>query len=83
LPVLATLLQFDAKDYKTIEDGKQKLSWWGTIEAITIGPSTATKPPPVPNAPASIGEVSVSKNAALEKKPLMDNSQRRTTSLQF
>merc|ERR1712194_702649 len=31
LPVLATLLQFDANDYKSIEEGKDKVSWWGDI----------------------------------------------------
>jgi len=37
LPVLATLLQFDGNDYKLIEEGKSKLSWWGTVEPKTIG----------------------------------------------
>ena len=36
LPVLATLLQFDDNDYKTIEEGKNKLSWWGTVAPIFI-----------------------------------------------
>jgi hypothetical protein len=42
LPVLATLLQFDGNDYKQIEDGKSKLSWWGTVEAKTIGEGGTT-----------------------------------------
>merc|ERR1711920_763103 len=37
LPVLATLLQFDANDYSLIEEGKKKVSWWGTIEPVMIG----------------------------------------------
>ena len=37
LPVLATLLQFDANDYQMIEEGKSKVSWWGTVEPKTIG----------------------------------------------
>jgi len=42
LPVLATLLQFDDNDYKTIEEGKNKLSWWGTVAPIFIeAPSPA------------------------------------------
>jgi len=41
LPVLATLLQFDAADYRMIEEGKQKMSWWGTIEPKMIGGSAA------------------------------------------
>jgi len=48
LPVIATLLQFDAGDYKTIEDGKNKLTWWGTVAAIPIAspskPSTDMAP---------------------------------------
>jgi hypothetical protein len=40
LPVLATLLQFDAKDYRMIEEGKSKVSWWGTVEPKTIGEGT-------------------------------------------
>merc|ERR1712038_1192547 len=31
LPVLATLLQFDAEDYKLIEQGKSKVSWFGSV----------------------------------------------------
>ena len=50
LPVLATLLQFDQNDYKTIEEGKNKLSWWGTVAPIFIEapaqvPASATLPP--------------------------------------
>mmetsp|Transcript_22534 Transcript_22534/g.32305 ORF Transcript_22534/g.32305 Transcript_22534/m.32305 type:complete len:296 (+) Transcript_22534:3-890(+) len=37
LSVLATLLQFDAKDYSTIEDGKTKVTWWGTVAPVLIG----------------------------------------------
>ncbi|KAL3910690.1 MAG: hypothetical protein SGARI_001997 [Bacillariaceae sp.] len=37
LPVLATLLQFDGNDYQMIEEGKSKVSWWGTVEPKTIG----------------------------------------------
>uniref|UniRef100_A0A7R9WNY7 GRIP domain-containing protein n=1 Tax=Craspedostauros australis TaxID=1486917 RepID=A0A7R9WNY7_9STRA len=36
LPVLATLLQFDDGDYQVIEDGKQKLSWFGSIVPTDI-----------------------------------------------
>ena len=48
LPVLATLLQFDSNDYKTIEDGKNKLSWWGGVSPILITP-------PTPNLPVTTG----------------------------
>merc|ERR1712176_1614386 len=48
LPVLATLLQFDANDYKAIEEGKEKVSWWGDIIPTYIhgpeAPSAAALP---------------------------------------
>jgi len=31
LPVIATLLQFDQTDYKLIEEGKDKVSWFGSV----------------------------------------------------
>jgi len=31
LPVLATLLQFDKKDYKMIAEGKDNVSWFGSV----------------------------------------------------
>jgi len=37
LPVLATLLQFDANDYRLIEDGKKSLTWFGGVEPKIIG----------------------------------------------
>ena len=37
LPVIATLLQFDANDYRMIEEGKKSLSWWGGVEPKVIG----------------------------------------------
>jgi hypothetical protein len=49
LPVLATLLQFDDNDYKTIEKGKDKLSWWGTVAPIFI-----EAPAPAPSRAPSI-----------------------------
>jgi hypothetical protein len=30
------LLQFDSTDYNMIEEGKNKVSWWGTVEPIAI-----------------------------------------------
>lgn len=30
-------LKFDATDYEMIEIGKQKLSWYGTVEPVMIG----------------------------------------------
>ena len=49
LPVLATLLQFDASDYEAIEAGKASLSWWGSIIPKEIA---APSLPPTP-APSS------------------------------
>mmetsp|Transcript_10511 Transcript_10511/g.11257 ORF Transcript_10511/g.11257 Transcript_10511/m.11257 type:complete len:327 (+) Transcript_10511:2097-3077(+) len=37
LPVLATLLQFDDNDYSMIEQGKSKISFWGSVEPVAIG----------------------------------------------
>jgi hypothetical protein len=71
LPVLATLLQFDANDYKTIEEGKNKVSWWGS----SVIPKLIAAPPASAPAPvsSSSAEVSVSSNS----RP------RSSTSLQF
>jgi GRIP domain len=41
LPVLATLLQFDANDYRLIEEGKKSLTWFGSIEPKVIGGGAA------------------------------------------
>ena len=37
LPVLATLLQSDQNDYAMIEEGKNKMSWWGSVDPKVIG----------------------------------------------
>ncbi len=42
LPVLATLLQFDANDYKMIEEGKKSMSWWGGVEPKVIGGASSS-----------------------------------------
>lgn len=84
LPVLATLLQFDAEDYKAIEEGKEKVSWWGDII-----PTYITGPSVEPPAPLSIppqqaapllptsAEVTVSRITPTQK------TTRKSTSLQF
>jgi len=79
--------QFDSEDYRMIEDGKKKVSWWGTVEPILIGQSAAPAPPPMmapartpPPAPTPQGtsaEVSVSRGAA------PSSSGPKKTSLQF
>lgn len=46
LPVLATLLQFDSNDYRAIEEGKDKVSWWGEIlPTIITGPPLSYETP--------------------------------------
>jgi len=82
LPVLATLLQFDANDYKSIEEGKEKVSWWGDIIPTYInGPEEPPRPASVhalqtvPLLPTS-AEVTVSSVAPSSQK-------NKNTSLQF
>jgi chromosome segregation ATPase len=72
LRVLATLLQFDDKDYKTIEAGKNKVSWWGgAVIPTMIAPSPKSGP-----ATTGSAEVSVSTSSTT-------NSGKPATSLQF
>jgi len=78
LPVLATLLQFDANDYKIIEEGKQKLSWWGSVAPTIIGQSVEEKPK-LEQAPLLSAEVSVS---SLKNTDVQSNGRSRT-SLEF
>ena len=77
LPVLATLLQFEDKDYKTIENGKHRVSWWGSsvIPKMISAPTSPSIPPtPMPAALVS-AEVSVSSTAR--------SASGKGTSLQF
>jgi len=75
LPVLATLLQFNSQDYQTIEEGKKKLSWWGSVTPTLINPPTAPS-----SSSTGSAEVSISKNSASGGQ---GDNQPRTTSLQF
>lgn len=81
LPVLATLLQFDANDYRTIEDGKNKLSWWGNVAPILITPPTQ-KTPAQEQAPLLSAEISVSRTTSADAS-LNHQERSRTTSLEF
>uniref|UniRef100_A0A7S1CYD3 GRIP domain-containing protein n=1 Tax=Cyclophora tenuis TaxID=216820 RepID=A0A7S1CYD3_CYCTE len=82
LPVLATLLQFDSNDYKIIEDGKNKLSWWGNVAPVMITP-------PTPNALASeeatslLGRPNLSAEVSVSAPSDMNGNGRPRTSLQF
>lgn len=61
LRVLATLLQFDEKDYKTIEEGKNKVSWWGgSVIPTMIAPSPKSGPATTGSAEVSVSTSSVS-----------------------
>ena len=91
LPVLATLLQFDDGDYRIIEDGKNKVSWWGSsvvpklinppVTSNSTGSSNATngaRPTGSSTRPTFTGsaEVSITSNASV---PVTT----KRTSLQF
>jgi DNA repair exonuclease SbcCD ATPase subunit len=80
LPVLATLLQFDANDYKTIEDGKNRISWWGGISPILITPPTTNAAVPEA-APLLSAEISVSRTSSTDAA--LNNGKSRTSSLEF
>jgi chromosome segregation ATPase len=71
LPVLATLLQFDDGDYKIIEEGKNRVNWWGS----SVVPKMISPPAATTNHTGS-AEVSVTSST-------LQPSAKRTTSLQF
>ena len=87
LPVLATLLQFDSNDYKAIEEGMDKVTWWGDIIPTYISgplgeptprmPSSIPAHQVVPLLPTS-AEVTVSSKTRSQR-----NTSRTSTSLQF
>lgn len=64
LPVLATLLQFDEGDYKTIQEGKSKVSWWdgSVIPKLIFPPGASSSGTPIP-ATSGSAEVSVTSTA--------------------
>jgi hypothetical protein len=89
LPVMATLLQFDSEDYKLIEQGKTKVSWFGSVlptiinapvpEATTLAQSSGDiQAAPLLEQPSSSAEITISSQPP-------KNSADRTygTSLQF
>ena len=83
-------MKFDANDYKLIEEGKKKATWWGTVEPILITAPSAPAPAP-PLAPiasflagtgsnqSTSAEISISKDT-VASNPAGAN---RATSLQF
>jgi chromosome segregation ATPase len=85
LPVLATLLQFEASDYKAIEAGKQKVSWWGDIIPTYIaGPSEpAPAPPTTLPVQRTVPLLPTSAEVTISSVPSTQNSSSKKTSLQF
>jgi len=85
LPVLATLLQFDASDYQAIEAGKQKVSWWGDIIPTYItGPSEpAPAPPTTLPVQQTVPLLPTSAEVTISSVPSTQNSSSKKTSLQF
>ncbi|GKZ00025.1 hypothetical protein MPSEU_000955900 [Mayamaea pseudoterrestris] len=76
LPVIATLLQFNPQDYRRIEEGKNKISWWGSIAPTLISAPAATLPGHVVPNNGGVAEVMVTPTSAPQDG-------RRPTSLQF
>jgi chromosome segregation ATPase len=72
LPVLATLLQFDAADYRTIEEGKNKVSWWdgSVVPKLIFAPSTGNTIAPAPSGSAEVSVSSASATATAKRTSL-------------
>jgi hypothetical protein len=68
LPVIATLLQFDGEDYKLIEEGRTKVSWFGSVLPTII------------NAPLSESAAGVRTNGHNQDAPLLSGSAEVTVS---
>lgn len=68
LPVIATLLQFDSEDYKLIEAGKTKVSWFGSVLPTII------------SAPLSANDTAVAANGNHQIAPLLSGSAEVTIS---
>jgi chromosome segregation ATPase len=85
LPVIATLLQFDSEDYKLIEQGKTKVTWFGSVLPTIISapvPETIARPgsngDAVPLLPSSSAEITIS-----SQPPKKATDRTSGTSLQF
>jgi chromosome segregation ATPase len=85
LPVIATLLQFGSEDYKLIEQGKTKVTWFGSVLPTMISapvPETIARPgsngDAVPLLPSSSAEITIS-----SQPPKKTTDRTSGTSLQF
>jgi len=83
LPVLATLLQFDAHDYKSIEEGKDKVSWWGDIIPTYINGHEEPTPSTGQASPSALQAVPLLATSAEVTVSNVAPSSQKHTSLQF
>ena len=90
LPVIATLLQFDDDDYKIIEAGKNKVSWFGSVMPtfITAPASEEIKPKTPVKQNGDVTPLLASTSAEVKvSRPPEDapgsSGRRKGTSLQF
>ena len=86
LPVIATLLQFDAEDYKLIEEGKTKVSWFGSVLPTIISAPLAQHGPGIQSNVGNQGAPLLSGSAEVTvSNPTTPKPANRTlgTSLQF
>jgi hypothetical protein len=86
LPVLATLLQFDSNDYKAIEEGKDKVTWWGEIIPTYItSPLEAPSTRMLPSIPAHqvVPLLSTSADVIVSRTTPSEHTSQKNKSLQF
>ena len=90
LPVIATLLQFDDDDYKTIEAGKNKVTWFGSVMPTFINAPVSEEIKPKTPAKNNGDATPLLSNSSAEVKisrPPEDTTgasgRRKGTSLQF
>ncbi|KAL3816306.1 hypothetical protein ACHAXA_011067 [Cyclostephanos tholiformis] len=84
LPVLATLLQFDPNDYKAIEEGKDKVTWWGEIIPTYISSPLEAPSSRMPSSiPAHQVVPLLSTSAEVTVSRITPSEHRKNTSLQF
>ncbi len=94
--MLVCYLQFDSGDYKLIEEGKHKVSWWCTVEPLVIGaPSGSSASYALADVASFLGDAGTtsaeataevaSAEVSISKDPGTKNAAgtNRTTSLQF
>lgn len=89
LPVIATLLQFDSDDYKLIEQGKAKVSWFGSVLPTVItspdteGSAVSRSTLGAQSSPLLPQSVSSAEVTVADRNPNKRVSRTSGTSLQF